>query len=240
MLAIIAESRPALIVFVLLSLGLLDFARRWLQMKSESSATEERERVARDAHDRVYNRLAALATRLETEAEGLGGSVPIETAASEIRTAVTDLQRIIRPDAVRVSAVPDACVQPLVEVVRDVCESQAARYGYSVSCVGLDALASVPAEQGWDIECIVEEALSNAAKHGHASSVVVTFTRGAEGLVIEVADDGDGLPAGFTINDALPGSTGLRGMVKRVEAHAGRVRISRADPGTVLTVELGR
>ena len=42
------------------------------------------------------------------------------------------------------------------------------------------------------------------------------------------------------MDDALPGSTGLRGMIKRVEAHAGRVRIAPANPGTVLTVELGR
>ena len=79
---------------------------------------------------------------------------------------------------------------------------------------------------------VVGEALTNAAKHADATSVVVTGGLQGDVLVVEVADDGRGGAV------AKPGS-GLQGLADRLATLDGRLTVdSRADAGTRLRVEI--
>ncbi len=79
---------------------------------------------------------------------------------------------------------------------------------------------------------VVGEALTNAAKHADATSVVVTGGLQGDVLVVEVADDGRGGAV------AQPGS-GLQGLADRLATLDGRLTVdSRADAGTRLRVEI--
>lgn len=226
-----------LLVYLIPGLAMWDLARRAAKLNAAVAAAEERERVARDAHDRVYNRLAALATKLESQAASPDGA--LHQAAAEIRQTVVDLQTIIRPERVLKAADEEVeGADALVSVIRDSCESQAARYGFSVELVGLSCLAGLGGDIGWDIECLVEEALTNAGKHGHASHVRVLFERDARQLTISVFDNGDGVSVPVDVAALATDSTGLRGMAKRVEKWSGTVALGPGEGGAVLTVAL--
>jgi signal transduction histidine kinase len=79
---------------------------------------------------------------------------------------------------------------------------------------------------------VASEALTNAAKHSHASEVRLAASHKDGVLVLEVADDG--------IGGAAAGSgSGLRGLADRVEALGGRLTVSSPPGrGTTLRVEI--
>ena len=80
---------------------------------------------------------------------------------------------------------------------------------------------------------LVSEALTNAAKHSHASEVRVTAAYAGTGavLIVEVADDGIG---GATVG----GGTGLCGLADRVEALGGTLTVSSPlGRGTIVHAE---
>src|SRR5215216_3081235 len=70
---------------------------------------------------------------------------------------------------------------------------------------------------------VVAEALTNIAKHAHADSATVRASVAGRRLVLEIADDGAG-------RVDLDAGTGLRGLVDRVEALGGSLRVESA-PG---------
>lgn len=71
---------------------------------------------------------------------------------------------------------------------------------------------------------VVSEALANALKHAHASTVTVRAELVGDCLCLEIADDGVG---GAEIGEG----SGLLGLRDRVEAHDGSIRVS-SEPGT--------
>jgi signal transduction histidine kinase len=75
---------------------------------------------------------------------------------------------------------------------------------------------------------VASEALSNAAKHSHASEVLLAASREDDVLMVEVVDDGIG-------GAAAGGGSGLRGLGDRVEALGGRLTVS-SPPGCGATV----
>jgi len=79
---------------------------------------------------------------------------------------------------------------------------------------------------------VASEALANVAKYAQATAVEVRVAANGRELVIEIADDGVG-------GASADGGTGLRGLVDRVEALDGRLRVSSPrGGGTVVRAEL--
>ena len=74
---------------------------------------------------------------------------------------------------------------------------------------------------------VCSEALANAIKHAHATTIQVDLHRAGECLVATIADDGCG--------GADPSGSGLQGLADRVAASAGRLRVE-SPPGAGTTV----
>jgi signal transduction histidine kinase len=89
--------------------------------------------------------------------------------------------------------------------------------------------SAAPRPAATDVETaayrIVQEALSNAARHAGAGRVTVALAQAGEALTVRVADDGEGF-------DPATGAAGfgLRGMRERVDLLNGRLRVGAA-PG---------
>jgi two-component system NarL family sensor kinase len=96
----------------------------------------------------------------------------------------------------------------------------------------------VPPRTGWDLQCIVEEALTNAARHGHAESARVELSGGEHLLALVIADDGCGAPNGIRIDELPNSSTGLRGMRSRAQRLGGTLTIDSGPDGTTVNVRL--
>jgi signal transduction histidine kinase len=96
--------------------------------------------------------------------------------------------------------------------------------------------ARLPAEVEVCIYRIVQEALSNVARHSGAQTCTVHITRASDALGLTVDDDGCGLPQTARAGDA-PRGLGLIGMRERAQALAGRFSAeSRPEGGTRLVV----
>ena len=84
---------------------------------------------------------------------------------------------------------------------------------------------------------IVQEATSNAIKHGRATTVVISLDDAEEGILLRIADNGSGLPQPVPSHSGM----GLRIMDQRAKLIGGQVRFrSSGGGGTVVTCSLGQ
>jgi signal transduction histidine kinase len=77
---------------------------------------------------------------------------------------------------------------------------------------------------------LVQEALSNAAKHSEATQVMVTVQASDSMLRVEIEDDGKGFDAGLARDFLREGRVGLASMRERVELASGTL-VVRSSPG---------
>jgi two-component system, NarL family, sensor kinase len=190
---------------------------------------EERRRIRNDLHDDLGPRLAATALQLENAvelvAENPGRAVQVlERATGYLRDGVADVRRIV--DDLRPAALDDL---RLAQAVRE----QAARlgeHGLSVSVATDGDLAALPAAAEVAAYRITAEAMTNVARHASARHLRVRLARVADGVAIEVADDGRGMP-----DNVVPG-VGLGSMHQRA-AELGGSCVVRSEPGSGTTVE---
>ncbi len=188
------------------------------------SLIEDRDRIARDLHDTVIQRLFALGLSLQVTGRSAGAPDVIERidhAVTEIddvirhlRSAIFDLETAVHADGLR-RAVLDLA-QELTPVVGS--QVRVTFDGAVDSLVGPQV-----AEQ---LLATLREALTNVGKHAVASSVLVTVAA-ADDLCLVVIDDGRGFDA-----DSAPGEGhGLRNIQSRAETLGGSLEVTRPKGG---------
>jgi signal transduction histidine kinase len=189
------------------------------------SLYEDRDRIARDLHDLVIQRLYATGMSLE-------GTMPMITrpeVASRITNAVDAMDETIkdiRATIFELQARDAADRQDLRADIVDVVEEMTPLLGFAPSLrLGAGLGGEIRPEVAEQALAALREALSNAARHAAATSVDVTVDVGSEGLLtVQVTDDGTGIPADGR-------RSGLRNLASRAEKLGGEVRLGPADPG---------
>ena len=151
-----------------------------------------------------------------------------------MRGALSDLQRILGDVDARTAAETDTGVELFDDLVAD----QAERWGMAVTLAGRDALAGIDPRLAWELQCVVEEALTNAGKHGPAKRVGVSVTRTDRTLAITVTDDGPGIERPLQADGLPANARGLRGMTERLSALGGTMTLTTAATGTSVAVEV--
>jgi len=206
----------------------LQHSRERLVMARE----EERRRLRRDLHDGVGPQLAALTLRLEAARNRLDGNAEmsdlLRDLAEQVRVIVGDIRRSVyglRP--------PSLDELGLVAAVEEV----AAQYGQSGLGVTVEAetdLPAFPAAVEVAIFRIVQEALTNVARHANARhcTVRLSLDGNADTVRLEVEDDGRGIGRGPSTG------VGLASMRERAEELGGRFAVGASESGTIVTVIL--
>jgi signal transduction histidine kinase len=175
---------------------------------------EDRDRIARDLHDHVIQRLFAAGLSVQSVASGLGGDHRSERLAQvvddiddtirQIRTSIFELRGALGPQTVSLRS-------RLLDVAADL--TQALGFSPRMGFTGpVDVV--VPESLGDDVVAVVREALTNCARHAHAQHVEVEVTASTAELSIDVLDDGVGM------GDAVRRS-GLANLRERAERHGG-------------------
>lgn len=185
----------------------------------------ERARLARDLHDEANQALTGVLLRLAAVAEDAPGRLRDELQATkEVATqAMDELLRLARE--LRPAALDDL---GLLTALRSLLERAPLEARLESFC-DLDALDG---DQQVVVYRVVQEALSNAHRHGAAHSLRVLAGQEEGGVVVRITDDG----AGF--DPALPtDGLGLTGMRERAWLAGGHVEI-RSAPGAGTEVEL--
>jgi len=194
----------------------------------------ERRRLARELHDGVGQLLTALKQQLElARAEGSeAGRRRLDDALGLATQALADtreLSRLLRP-AVLDDLGLEAGLGWLARTHQE-------RTGTRVE-LALHGLAGrFDDELETLVFRVVQEALTNAAKHARASEIRVVVTREPEALSLEVADDG----AGFDPRELTEGrdGLGLLGMKDRLDLFEGRLEVRSAPgAGTVVAARI--
>jgi GAF domain-containing protein len=190
------------------------------------SVYQDRDRIARDLHDLVIQRLYATGMSLQ-------GTMPMISrpeVADRINRAVDAMDETIKEIRGTIFALQarDAEVppDPRAEIVRLV-EEMTEMLGFAPSLrlgPGLRTLDSVELTEQALI--VLREALSNMARHAGATRADVTVDIDHEGfLAITVTDNGTGIPAELTRR------SGLRNLANRALGLGGELRLSPAEPG---------
>jgi signal transduction histidine kinase len=195
------------------------------------ASDEERKRWARELHDETLQELGALkvslesarrAQRLEVLDSAVGG------ALEQIDLSIRGLQSLITE--LRPAALDELGVEPAVEAL----------LGRTASITGLaidarieladSSATSVDLDLATAVYRLVQEALTNAAKHAGAERASVEIVEEQDGISLTVTDDGKGFDP-----DRADGGFGLTGMRERVALVGGRLAIE-STPGRGTTV----
>jgi signal transduction histidine kinase len=198
-----------------------------------SAQESERARVARDLHDQIGQSLTSVLLALRVLENTTPGSTESTQRTEELRELVTDTLDEVRRLAfdLRPTLLDDiglaAAIERLTEVLRS-------RLGLTVTADygDLDDRVRLPRETETVIYRIVQEALTNVARHAGVANARIRFTRTSEAVVVEVHDDGDGFEPAHEA-----GSLGLAGMQERAALVNGSLRVE-SSPGEGTTVRL--
>jgi signal transduction histidine kinase len=187
---------------------------------------EDRDRIARDLHDLVIQRLFAIGLSLESAAR----RVQVPEVASLLSQAVDDLDTTIKDIRRSIFALGalDSSTDVQTEIERIIDRAAVTlKFRPSLRLEG-PVRSAVGAHVAPDLLAVLSEALSNAGRHAEASAVDVLISAGDE-VVVRVTDDGKGMD-----EDVL--ESGLSNMRERAVKHGGSFSVdSVRGQGTTLS-----
>jgi len=181
----------------------------------------DRERIARDLHDVVIQRLFATGLQLQTVA----GMASRPEVAERVNAAVDDLDSTIRDIRGAIFKLRRPVEQSLRAELHKLVDSACQGLGFKPKVV-LDGPidSAVPDEVSADVLAVVREALSNVVRHSGAQRVEMSVSIQADRVVVSIADDGRG---------GAVERSGLRNLRVRAQKRDGDLTITSAsDTGT--------
>ncbi len=208
-------------------------ALRQLSRKLVKAQEDERRTLARELHDEVGQTITALRVELgNVERLRTGPEEAFHRHLEEVKSLAARTLRVVRDIAtgLRPSVLDDLGVAPALEWQA---REHTRRTGTPVEVV-IDQLPSgLPEGHATCLYRVVQEALTNCARHAEARQIRIGLHAEAERLLLTVEDDGKGFP------EAPAGGLGLIGIEERVRELGGAVSIdSRPGKGTVLKIVL--
>lgn len=226
-----SDEDESLIEALALAAGVAIESQRLSERVRFLSVIDDRDRIARELHDRIIQRIYAVGLSLE-EASRLApreevvasidrGVGQLDIVINELRAAIHDLGIAPLPGGIRLSV--SELVEELVPLLGP---RPRVEFHGPVDTV-------VPPRLGDHVIAVLREALTNVSKHARAHEVTVRLSVGDGHVVLEVADDGVGL-SGADLDDGH--GLGLENMSERARRLGGRCRVEPADSrGTVVT-----
>jgi len=200
---------------------------------------EERQRLARDLHDSTAQVLAALSMKLTVLQKGatrfdrkLRGALEECAALSELCVRqIRSMSYLLHPPLLEEMGLPAA--------LRWCAEGFTQRSGIAVEVDLPPRFGRLPMEVENALYRIVQECLSNVQRHSGSPTARVALQRTAEGVELEVRDQGRGMP--IAVNDGGGIETlgiGLLGMRERVRQLGGQMTINSTERGSTVHVTI--
>jgi len=209
--------------------------RRELARRLTTAQEDERRRVARDLHDQTGQLLAGLALAAESISSSGKTPPPLAQKLGEVKRIAAELGRQVHELAVRLrpTALDDVGLEAaLGQLVADWAAHAEAAADFQAT--GLDG-TRLPAEVETALYRVVQEALTNIAKHARAGEVSVILSRLDGHAMVVVEDNG----VGFDPVTATAGRLGILGMRERVTLLGGDLEIESAlDVGTTISIRI--
>jgi two-component system NarL family sensor kinase len=214
--------------------------REVLMRRTLDASTEERRRIAATLHDGVVQQLAGAAFLVGGEVERATAQGDparagrLAEAAATVRDSVAGMRSLL-VDIYPPSLAAGGLAAALADLVRTQSGS-AAEIHLSADPV---AAAALDAERQQAVFRVAQECLRNAVRHSGAANIWIGLSRQPDGVRLEVADDGRGLPADRAGQAAAEGHFGLR-LIADVAVGVGARLAMASDPtaGTRFRMEV--
>ena len=206
--------------------------------KTISAQEEERHRLALELHDETAQTLAALLIMLDRARDSLDDrssrtAIHVREAKAVSTRLLDETRRLIL--GLRPSVLDDL---GLVPAVRWQCETSLRDRGLEATIDDRLGATRLPSHVEVALFRIVQEAVTNVARHADARHVEITLRRDDETVTVIIADDGKGFETQFGVGIAgRYDSVGLSGMAERVALLNGSLQV-RSAPGAGTTVEV--
>jgi signal transduction histidine kinase len=205
--------------------------RKRMKRRIAELTTREQQRIGRDLHDDLGQQLTGVAML----AKGLERDLRDESSshaprASEIASGLREAQehvRLLARGLVPVELDGRGLMQALADLARD----STKRYEIDVRFVPRAETLVNDSETATELYRIAQEAVTNAAKHGRATEIIIALSIAEQGMELEVTDNGEGISDG-TIRKL---GVGMSTMVYRANVIGGELSVERGpDRGTIV------
>ncbi|UJL46254.1 sensor histidine kinase [Virgibacillus sp. NKC19-16] len=193
---------------------------------SQLVVVEERHRIARDLHDTLGQKLSLIGLKSD-----LAGKL-VEAKPETVKSELHDIHQTARTALKEVrEMVSDMKGEKLKdEMIRIQQILQAAQIEFHLE--GNPELKYTPLLTENVLSMCLKEAVTNVVKHSQAASCKVSIIQSPTALILQVKDDGIGIPDQITFKE-----NGLQGIKERLEFVNGSLGLD-ASNGTTLTIQV--
>jgi signal transduction histidine kinase len=211
-----------------------------IRTTSRDAVQEERVRVARDLHDGLLQSFTGVVLQLETI------HAMVESNPNDARKMITDIEGAIMADQRELRAYVEQLrprrridvpfdFHARMDELRSRFETQWG-IGVAFEIGNVDPL--VATSLGPETFRIIQEAVTNSAKHGAASHIRVRLSTANSKMRIEVVDDGNGFPfhGRMTLNAIRESGIGPAMLAERVAALNGELSVESSGAGAKLEI----
>ncbi len=226
-------------------------AEREQEARAQQSATEERLRIAREVHDVLGHSISLINVQSSAALHKLSKKQPTDDPAAALVAAekalaaaeeALDAVKSTSKDALRElrstlgilrgadEAAPTAPASGLAQLPE--LAERARSAGLDVRTKTQGSVRELPPPLDLAAYRIVQESLTNVARHAQATSATITVDYGADELRLLVEDDGLGAP------DGVGQGSGIRGMAERARAFGGELTTENTADGFRVTARL--
>jgi signal transduction histidine kinase len=200
---------------------------------------EERKEISRELHDEVVQMLVGINVELSALSQGTSSglhTIKLKIARTQrlVANSVSAVHRFARE--LRPAVLDDLGLIPALHAFS---KNLAERKRLKIELTAFGGVEGLSAAKRTVLYRVAQEALTNVARHAHASRVRVTIARLPHGIRLEISDDGKSFPVEKVFLAKTNRRLGLLGMKERVEMVGGTLAIeSRPGEGTTVRAEI--
>lgn len=199
----------------------LETAAQLEEIKTRLEVLDDRDRIARELHDSVIQRLFAAGLHLQASADLADNASRVSAVVDEIDEAIREIRGVIftlhRPSSLD-SGLEAALRASINEATRMLGHHPTLRLG--------GFLGNIPNDLGSELLAVLGEAMTNVAKHARATRTEVSLDVGAEAITLVVRDDG----VGMSPSSADTGGLGVRNIRERASRLGGEAVFLPGEP----------
>jgi signal transduction histidine kinase len=194
----------------------------YAQEQVRMTETRERNRLAREIHDTLGHSLTGIITGIEAcimlmDIAPEATKEQLRAIAEVARNGITDVRHSVnalRPDALETLSLESA--------IRKLVEESEKSTGVKIDLVFPENLQDLDQDEEDVLYRIVQESITNAIRHGHASQIRIEITRSGNDLKIHIEDNGVGC-------DEIHSGFGLHHMQERIDMLKGSLSYSGSN-----------
>jgi len=198
-----------------------------------SAGEDERRYLARELHDDVSQRLAAVSIETGTLENKLSDSKEVKESLGKLKKSLKsicdDLHRMSRhmhPSVLDDFGLPDA--------IKSECAELSQRWGIPIECHYMKGFPEIPKSIALCLYRVAQESLWNAVRHSASSKITVEIKSDPEFVYLDIKDDGKGFD--LTLTQPNRG-LGLASMTERIRLVGGTIKIDTApSQGVAISV----